>query len=69
MPGKGLAFYRPLLQKFSKQIKIHALGGVDQKNLGKIISSGCKGFSSKGMIEQKMNKTLISYLNLIARNL
>ena len=69
MPGKGLAFYRPLLQKFSKQIKIHALGGVDQKNLGKIISSGGKGFSSKGMIEQKMNKTLISYLNLIARNL
>ena len=69
MSGKGLAFYRPLLQKFSKQIKIHALGGVDQKNLGKIISSGGKGFSSKGMIEQKMNKTLISYLNLIARNL
>ena len=69
MPGKGLAFYRPLPQKFSKQIKIHALGGVDQKNLGKIISSGGKGFSSKGMIEQKMNKTLISYLNLIARNL
>ena len=69
MPCKGLAFYRPLLQKFSKQIKIHALGGVDQKNLGKIISSGGKGFSSKGMIEQKMNKTLISYLNLIARNL
>lgn len=69
MSGKGLVFYRPLLQKFSKQIKIHALGGIDQKNLGKLISSGARGFSSKGMIEQKMNKTLISYLNLIATNL
>tara|TARA_Y100001954_G_C15772309_1_gene585117 strand:+ start:1147 stop:1728 length:582 start_codon:yes stop_codon:yes gene_type:complete len=67
--GKGLAFYRPLMHKFSKQIKVHALGGINQKNLSKIISSGSKGFSSKGMIEKKMNKSLISYLNLIATNL
>ena len=67
--GKGLVFYRPLMHKFSKKIKVHALGGINQKNLSRIISSGSKGFSSKGMIEQKMNKSLISYLNLIATNL
>ena len=49
--------------------KIHHLGGINQKNLGKIISSGSKGFSSKSMIEKKMSKSLISYLNLIATNL
>jgi len=67
--GKGLGFYRFLMHKYSKQIKIHPLGGINQKNLGKIISSGSKGFSSKSMIEKKMSKSLISYLNLIATNL
>ena len=67
--GKGLAFYRILMHKYSKQIKIHPLGGINQKNLGKIILSGSKGFSSKSMIEKKMSKSLISYLNLIATNL
>tara|TARA_B100000963_G_scaffold333520_1_gene325914 strand:- start:5050 stop:5631 length:582 start_codon:yes stop_codon:yes gene_type:complete len=67
--GKGLIFYRVLLRKFSKKIKIYPLGGIDKKNLGKIISSGSKGFSSKGMIERKMDKSSISYLNLIATNL
>ena len=67
--GKGLAFYRPLMHKYSKQVNVHALGGINQKNLSKIISSGSKGFSSKGMTEQKMDKSLISYLNLIATNL
>ena len=67
--GRGLAFYRFLMHKYSKQIKIHPLGGINQKNLSKIISSGSKGFSSKSMIEKKMSKSLISYLNLIATNL
>ena len=67
--GMGLAFYRTLMHKYSKQIKIHPLGGINQKNLSKIISSGSKGFSSKSMIEKKMSKSLISYLNLIATNL
>ena len=67
--GRGLVFYRSLMHKYSKQIKIHPLGGINQKNLGKIISSGSKGFSSKSMIEKKMSKPLISYLNLIATNL
>ena len=51
--GRGLAFYRSLMHKYSKQIKIHPLGGINQKNLSKIISSGSKGFSSKSMIEKK----------------
>tara|TARA_B100000575_G_scaffold235984_1_gene197840 strand:+ start:584 stop:1165 length:582 start_codon:yes stop_codon:yes gene_type:complete len=67
--GRGLAFYRLLMNKFSNQINIHALGGINKKNLNKIIASGSKGFSSKGMLEKKMNKSLISYLNLIATNL
>ena len=67
--GRGLAFYRLLMNKFSNQISIHALGGINKKNLNKIIASGSKGFSSKGMLEKKMNKSLISYLNLIATNL
>ena len=67
--GRGLAFFRSLKRKYSKQIKIHPLGGINQKNLSKIILSGSKGFSSKSMIEKKMSKSLISYLNLIATNL
>jgi len=67
--GKGLVFYRFLMHKYFKKIKIHPLGGINQKNLGKIILSGSRGFSSKGMIEKKMSKSLISYLNLIATNL
>ena len=67
--GRGLAFYRFLMRKYSRKIKIHPLGGINQKNLNKIISAGSKGFSSKGMIEKKMDKSLISYLNLIATNL
>ena len=57
------------MRKYSRKIKIHPLGGINQKNLNKIISAGSKGFSSKGMIEKKMDKSLISYLNLIATNL
>ena len=67
--GRGLAFYRSLMHKYSKQIKIHPLGGINQKNISKIILSGSKGFSAKSMIETKMSKSLISYLNLIATNL
>ena len=67
--GRGLAFYRSLMHKYSKQIKIHPLGGINQKNISKIILSGSKGFSAKSMIEKKMSKSLISYLNLIATNL
>ena len=67
--GRGLAFYRSLMRKYSKQIIIHPLGGINQKNISKIILSGSKGFSSKSMIEKKMSKSLISYLNLIATNL
>ncbi|MAK12192.1 MAG: thiamine monophosphate synthase [Candidatus Pelagibacter sp.] len=67
--GRGLPFYNSLIHKFSKQIRIYALGGVNQKNLNKIILSGGKGFSSKSMVEKKMKKSLISYLNLIATNL
>ncbi len=67
--GRGLAFYRSLMRKYSKQIIIHPLGGINQKNISKIILSGSKGFSAKSMIEKKMSKSLISYLNLIATNL
>jgi len=67
--GRGLAFYRSLMHKYSKQIKIHPLGGINKKNISKIILSGSKGFSAKSMIEKKMSKSLISYLNLIATNL
>ena len=67
--GRGLAFYRSLMRKYSKQIIIHPLGGINQKNISKIILSGSKGFSAKSMIEKKMSKSLISHLNLIATNL
>ena len=52
--GRGLAFYRSLMRKYSKQIIIHPLGGINQKNISKIILSGSKGFSSKSMIESML---------------
>ena len=66
--GKGLNFYQNLLLKFPK-INIHALGGINDKNVKKIITLKGKGFSSISMINKKMKKDLISYLNLIATNL
>ena len=66
--GKGLNFYQNLLLKFPK-IYIHALGGINDKNVKKIIALKGKGFSSISMINKKMKKDLISYLNLIATNL
>ena len=66
--GKGLNFYQNLLLKFSK-MHIHALGGINEKNIKKIILLKGKGFSSISMIDEKMKKDFISYLNLIARNL
>ena len=66
--GKGLNFYRNFALKFSNT-KIHALGGINHKNLKKIIFSKGYGFSSMSMIDKKMNKHLIAYLNLIATNL
>ncbi len=68
-PGKGLHFFRQLIMKYSKKIKIHALGGINHQNINKIISSGGSGFSSISMVEKKMNNSLISHLNLIATNL
>tara|TARA_X000000950_G_scaffold167002_1_gene203941 strand:+ start:8436 stop:9014 length:579 start_codon:yes stop_codon:yes gene_type:complete len=65
--GKGLNFYQNLLLKFSK-IHIHALGGINNKNIKKIILFKGRGFSSISMIDKKMKKDLISYLNLIATN-
>ena len=66
--GKGLNFYQNLLSKFSK-IYIHALGGINEKNIKKIILLKGRGFSSISMIDKKMRKDFISYLNLIATNL
>ena len=66
--GKGLNFYQNLMLKFSK-IHIHALGGINEKNIKKIILLKGKGFSSISMIDKKMKKDFISYLNLIATNL
>jgi len=66
--GKGLNFYQNLLLKFSK-IHIHALGGINKKNIKKIILLKGRGFSSISMIDKKMKKDFISYLNLIATNL
>ena len=66
--GKGLNFYQNLLLKFSK-IHIHALGGINEKNIKKIILLKGRGFSSISMIDKKMKKDFISYLNLIATNL
>ena len=65
--GKGLNFYQNLLLKFSK-IHIYALGGINNKNIKKIILFKGRGFSSISMIDKKMKKDLISYLNLIATN-
>ena len=65
--GKGLNFYQNLMLKFSK-IHIHALGGINEKNIKKIILLKGKGFSSIRMIDKKMKKDFISYLNLIATN-
>lgn len=65
--GKGLNFYQNLLLKFSK-IHIHALGGINNKNIKKIILFKGRGFSSISMIDKKIKKDLISYLNLIATN-
>ena len=66
--GRGLNFYQNLLLKFSK-IHIHALGGVNEKNIKKIILLKGRGFSSISIIDKKMKKDFISYLNLIATNL
>jgi thiamine-phosphate pyrophosphorylase len=66
--GKGLNFYQNIMLKFSK-IHIHALGGIDEKNIKKIILLKGRGFSSISMIDKKMKKDFISYLNLIATNL
>lgn len=66
--GKGLNFYQNLMLKFSK-IHIHALGGINEKNIKKIILLKGRGFSSISMINKKMKKDFISYLNLIATNL
>ena len=66
--GKGLNFYQNLMLKFSK-IHIHALGGINEKNIKKIILLKGRGFSSVSMIDKKMRKDFISYLNLIATNL
>ena len=66
--GKGSNFYQNLLLKFSK-IHIHALGGINEKNIKKIIFLKGRGFSSISMINKKMKKDFISYLNLIATNL
>ena len=66
--GKGLNFYQSLMLKFSK-IHIHALGGINEKNIKKIILLKGRGFSSISMIDKKMKKDFISYLNLIATNL
>ena len=66
--GKGLNFYQNLMLKFSK-IQIHALGGINEKNIKKIILLKGRGFSSISMIDKKMKKDFISYLNLIATNL
>ena len=66
--GKGMNFYQNLLIKFPKII-IHALGGINDKNIKKIILLKGRGFSSISMIDKKMKKDLISYLNLIATNL
>ena len=66
--GKGLNFYQNLLLKFSK-MHIHALGGINEKNIKKIILLKGRGFSSISMIDEKMKKDFISYLNLIATNL
>ena len=65
--GKGLNFYQNLMLKFSK-IHIHALGGINEKNIKKIILLKGRGFSSISMIDKKMKKDFISYLNLIATN-
>ena len=48
---------------------IHALGGINEKNIKKIILLKGRGFSSISMIDKKMKKDFISYLNLIATNL
>ena len=66
--GKGLNFYQNIMLKFSK-IHIHALGGINEKNIKKIILLKGRGFSSISMIDKKMKKDFISYLNLIATNL
>jgi thiamine-phosphate pyrophosphorylase len=66
--GKGLNFYQNLLLKFSK-MHIYALGGINEKNIKKIILLKGRGFSSISMIDKKMKKDFISYLNLIATNL
>ena len=66
--GKGLNFYQNIMLKFSK-IHIHALGGINKKNIKKIILLKGRGFSSISMIDKKMKKDFISYLNLIATNL
>ena len=66
--GKGFNFYQNLMLKFSK-IHIHALGGINEKNIKKIILLKGRGFSSISMIDKKMKKDFISYLNLIATNL
>ena len=66
--GKGLNFYQNLMLKYSK-IHIHALGGINEKNIKKIILLKGRGFSSISMIDKKMKKDFISYLNLIATNL
>ena len=66
--GKGLNFYQNLLSKFSK-IYIHPLGGINEKNIKKIILLKGRGFSSISMIDKKIRKDFISYLNLIATNL
>ena len=54
--GKGLNFYQNLMLKFSK-IHIHALGGINEKNIKKIILLKGRGFSSISMIDKKMKKT------------
>ena len=66
--GKGSNFYQNIMLKFSK-IHIHALGGINEKNIKKIILLKGRGFSSISMIDKKMKKDFISYLNLIATNL
>ncbi|MDB3872587.1 thiamine phosphate synthase [Pelagibacteraceae bacterium] len=64
--GIGLGFYRKIKSSFYNKAKIHALGGINEKNINKIIVSNSPGFSSISFIEKQLNKKLISFLKLIA---
>lgn len=67
--GVGVNFYRNLMFKFSKLVRVYALGGINDYNIKKLITLGSTGFASISFIEKKIDKNLISYLNLIATKL